>query len=380
MKLDVVFGTRPEAIKLCPFVIKSKQMGHQVRVIFTAQHREMVEPILKLFKVKPDIDLNIMKPGQSLNDISLGVMAGLIQAWKVDKPDYVVVQGDTTTCMSAGLAAFQEGLQVLHVEAGLRTNDLKSPWPEEFNRRVTALCAAVHAAPTKEAAENVLKEGHPGSRVCVTGNTGIDALMMAVSSLRQSAELRKPIEEKFKFLGSKPLILATLHRRESFGQPMEQVFRALKEIALENSVDVLLPLHLNPRVRQSARKIFDLPEMLDLKQPQQSSGVWFCEPVGYDEMVFLIEKSRFLISDSGGLQEEAPTLGRPILVTRESTERPEAVQAGGALLVGTDIERIKGSAKMLLSDSVEFHHMSQPRFPYGDGKAVERIFDFLAKL
>jgi UDP-N-acetylglucosamine 2-epimerase len=377
MKFDVVFGTRPEAIKLCPFVIKAKLAGHSVRVIFTAQHREMAEPILQLFQVSPDVDLNIMKPGQTLNEICLGVITGILPLWKQEKPDYVVVQGDTTTCMAAGLAAFQEGLRVLHVEAGLRTHNLKTPWPEEFNRRVTALCAAVHAAPTEEAAQNILKEGYPKNQVCVTGNTGIDALMMVTDKLKFDSSLRKPLEEKFSFLSERPLVLATLHRRESFGEPLEEVFHALKEIAASQAVDIVLPLHLNPKVRQSARKIFELPVNLNLRLPQKHGGVWFCEPIGFDEMVFLMQKSRFLISDSGGLQEEAPTLGRPILVTRESTERPEAVSSGGAMLVGTDRKKILEWAGKLLSSSPEFQIMAKPRFPYGDGRSVEKIIAFL---
>lgn len=384
MKFDVVFGTRPEAIKLCPFVLQARQEGHQVRVVFTGQHREMVEPILDLFNIQPEVRLDVMTPGQTLNDVFLRVSQGLTLLWR-DKdavPDYVVVQGDTTTCMAGGLVAFHERIPVLHVEAGLRTGDLSSPWPEEFNRRVVGLTAAIHAAPTAEAAENLYREAVSRERVCVVGNTGIDALMRVRTILQDSAgSVAQQLKRKFSFLESSvPLILATLHRRESFGQPLEEVFGALKTLSVNDNVQILVPLHMNPQVRKSASQVFGLDlNQIEKGEFKRFGKIIFSNPVDYAEMVYLMMKSYFIISDSGGLQEEAPSLGKPLLVARETTERPEAIASGCARLVGTDSHKILEAAQSLLVDQNFYSRMAQARFPYGAGDSCQKILRFVCE-
>jgi len=370
-KILTVFGTRPEAIKLAPVLLELQKYPEVESVIcVTAQHREMLDQVLNLFGLKPNIDLNLMRPNQSLGDVTAKVVHEMERVLELEHPDVVIIQGDTTTVMATAIAAFYKKIAVAHVEAGLRSGDLFSPYPEEMNRRVVSMVASYHFAPTKRAVDNLMKEGISEDRIYLTGNTVIDALKLIVT--------RPAPEEVKRILGlvgcdgtcsSKKLILVTAHRRENFGDRFENICRALRSI-VENNPDVVLvyPVHLNPNVRQPVEKILKGAERILL-----------IEPVSYDVLAHLMQKSYMILTDSGGIQEEAPALGKPVLVMREETERPEGIEAGTARLVGTDEKNIIGEAERLLYDKKLYDSMAKAVNPYGDGHAAKRIVDVLRR-
>ena len=370
MKVMLVFGTRPEAIKLAPLVksLQAYAPALETVVCVTAQHREMLDQVLQLFNIFPEHDLNIMKPGQDLFDITCGILSGLKPILQAERPDLVLVHGDTTTTLAASLASYYAGIPVGHVEAGLRTGNKHAPFPEEINRQLTGTIADVHFAPTDAARVNLLREGVRQECIHVTGNTVIDALLSVVERLQYDESLRTELERRFAFLdASKRLILVTGHRRESFGEGFEQICQALVDIAAsEPSVEVLYPVHLNPNVREPVTKILAARHL---------TNVHLIDPVDYLPFVYLMHRSFLIITDSGGVQEEAPSLGKPVLVMRDITERPEAVAAGTVMLVGTARDRIVKQTLHLLHDSLAYATMSQAYNPYGDGKAAGRIVE-----
>lgn len=380
----VVFGTRPEAIKLAPFVLQAKKDSRfRTHVCSTGQHREMLKPLLNFFEITPDHDLDLMKPGQSLVDISIGVMKGLNGILNRQPIDAVVVQGDTTSCFIGSLVAFYHKVPVVHVEAGLRSGDIYSPYPEEFNRRATGLVAALHFAPTEPAKENLLKEHYNGDDIFVTGNTGIDALFTVKRKLSENPLLQDEYDKKFSFLDKKKkLVLVTVHRRESFGAPMEEVMKGLVALSKRDDVELLIPLHMNPQVRASAEKIFgNNAKWIDKGQTVQpgQSKIWLCEPVDYVPFIYLMDRSHLIITDSGGVQEEAPSLGKPILVAREKTERPEAIAAGTSKLIPLEEQAFLKTAMEVLDTPTIYTKMSEAKNPFGDGKACERILNIMAE-
>jgi UDP-N-acetylglucosamine 2-epimerase (non-hydrolysing) len=342
-------------------------------VCVTAQHREMLDQALTLFEIVPDHDLNIMKPGQDLFDITGHILNGLKPVLVQEKPDLVLVHGDTTTTLAASLAAYYSGILVGHVEAGLRTGNKLAPYPEEMNRRLTGAIADVHYAPTGVAQANLLREGVAATAIHVTGNTVIDALLAVVHKLRNDAQAQKNLQERFAFLDpTRRLILVTGHRRENFGQGFQNICQALADIASEHGdVEILYPVHLNPNVRQPVSEILAARKLYN---------VHLIEPVDYLPFVYLMDRAHLIITDSGGVQEEAPSLGKPVLVMRETTERPEAVDAGTVRLVGTSREKIVGEARRLLTDEAEYAKMSRAHNPYGDGKAVQRIVESILSI
>ncbi|MFZ3125777.1 MAG: UDP-N-acetylglucosamine 2-epimerase (non-hydrolyzing) [Acidovorax sp.] len=368
MKVMVIFGTRPEAIKMAPLVkgLQARAGDIETVVCVTAQHREMLDQVLNLFDIEPEHDLNIMKPGQDLFDITRGILNGLKPVLLQEMPDLVLVHGDTTTTLAASLAAYYSRVPVGHVEAGLRTGNKLAPYPEEMNRRITGSIADIHYAPTVAAKANLLREGVPPDSIHVTGNTVIDALLAVVQKLHHDADVQKALNERFAFLSpNRRLILVTGHRRESFGDGFQSICHALADIAAEHSdVDILYPVHLNPNVRQP---------VTDILAARKLDNVHLIDPVDYLPFVYLMDRSDLIITDSGGVQEEAPSLGKPVLVMREITERPEAIDAGTVRLVGTSREKIVGETRRLLTDEVEYAKMSRAHNPYGDGKAVQRI-------
>jgi UDP-N-acetylglucosamine 2-epimerase (non-hydrolysing) len=355
-----VFGTRPEAIKMAPVVreLSGRQSGLDCRVAVTAQHREMLDQVLEVFSITPDYDLDIMEEGQSLGDITVRALRGLTEVYETLKPDLVLVHGDTTTTLVGALAAFYQKIPVGHVEAGLRTYRKYAPFPEEMNRRLTAPLCDLHFAPTARAAENLLREGIAEASIFVTGNTVIDALL---STVQPDFEFKDPALVRLDF--SRRLILLTTHRRENWGGPMRRIFRALRRVILEHpEVEVVFPVHKNPAVRRlAAEELADCPRL------------HMCEPLDYASFVNLMAKAYLVLTDSGGLQEEAPSLGKPVLVLRETTERPEALAAGTAVLVGTREENIVKELKRLLTDQVAYQRMATAVNPYGDGRAAVRI-------
>lgn len=364
-KVLTVFGTRPEAIKMAPLV-KALEANPSIesKVCVTAQHREMLDQVLGLFEITPDHDLNIMKPGQGLHEITSNILLGMKSVLEQEKPDVVLVHGDTTTTLATSLAAFYAQVDIGHVEAGLRTGNLYSPWPEEGNRKLTGALTKFHFAPTKASAENLGKEGVPEEQVLITGNTVIDALQWVVKRIEASSSLEQELANQFPMLSSdRKLILVTGHRRESFGGGFERICKALRQIAVENpSVDVLYPVHLNPNVQEPVNRLLkDLP------------NIHLIEPQDYLPFVYLMKRSYLILTDSGGIQEEAPSLGKPVLVMRETTERPEAVEAGTVKLVGTNVEKIVAEVSKLITDKTHYQSMSLAHNPYGDGKACERI-------
>jgi UDP-N-acetylglucosamine 2-epimerase (non-hydrolysing) len=377
-KILLVFGTRPEAIKMAPLVKTfEKENVIEGKVCVTAQHREMLDQVLELFEIKPDYDLNIMKPGQNLYDITSNVLLGMKKVLEDFKPDIVLVHGDTTTTFAASLAAFYQKIKVGHVEAGLRSHNLYSPFPEEANRQLTGVLANYHFAPTENAKNNLLKEDKNLKNIIVTGNSVIDALFLVLSKIEKNKKLKEKIEKdiKFKFnkrfsmLNSK-FILVTGHRRENFGEGFLNICEALKIIAINNpNFDIIYPVHLNPNVQKPVRKILS-----------NIKNIHLIEPLQYESFIYLMNKSYFIITDSGGIQEEALSLGKPVLVMRNTTERPEALQMGTVKLVGTDKEKIVKEAQKLIDDKTEYEKMSKAHNPYGDGKASERIVDFLKKV
>ncbi|AFY02253.1 capsular polysaccharide synthesis enzyme Cap5G [Bdellovibrio bacteriovorus str. Tiberius] len=342
----------------------------------------MLRPLLNFFQIEPDFDLDLMRPGQSLADISTSVMKGLHDYLSNNKVDGILVQGDTTTCFIAGLVAFYHRIPIIHVEAGLRSGDINSPFPEEFNRKATGLLAKFHFAPTETSRENLLKEHYPSDDIYVTGNTGIDTLFEVRKRLQKSDIYNQELNERFAFLDPlKKLILVTVHRRESFGTPMEEVMKGLVALSERQDVEILIPLHMNPQVRASARKIFgDRARWIDKGLPVNpgESKIWLCEPIDYVPFVYLMEKAHKIITDSGGVQEEAPSLGKPILVAREKTERPEAIAAGTSMLIPLQEKAFFNTATQVLDTPEIFERMSQAKNPFGDGKASERILEVLA--
>ena len=375
IKILSVFGTRPEAIKMAP-VIKALEK-HPDRfesvVCVTAQHRQMLDQVLELFAIRPDYDLNIMKHGQDLFDITCNVLQGLKPVLEKERPDMVLVHGDTTTTMAASIASFYCRTRVGHVEAGLRTHDKFAPFPEEINRRVAGAVADLHFAPTDASRQNLLREGVAADAIFVTGNTVVDALLAISERINSDPAVAGRFGREFSFLDpAKRLILVTGHRRENFGTGFEQICHALADIALAYpDVEVLYPVHLNPNVQEPVRRILGR-EGLD--------NVHLIEPVDYLPFVYLMNRSYLIITDSGGVQEEAPSLGKPVLVMRETTERPEAVVAGTVKLVGTDRERIVAEAALLLNDGHAYRAMSLAHNPYGDGQAAGRIIKVLQGL
>mgnify|MGYP006146169833 CR=1 FL=1 len=368
-KILTVFGTRPEAIKMAPLVhALAADNRFDSKVCVTAQHREMLDQVLDLFEIEPDFDLNIMKPGQTLNDVTTSILVGLKPVLESFKPDVVLVHGDTATTFSAALAAYYQQIKVGHVEAGLRTGNIYSPWPEEANRKLTSAITNYHFAPTAGSKENLLKEGVAESDITVTGNTVIDALFWVRKKLQKDKSLTVSLAAKFHFLDlDKKLILVTGHRRESFGVGFERICKALRKIATMNpQAQILYPVHLNPNVQAPANRLLD-----------GLSNVFLIEPQSYLPFFYLMDRAWIMLTDSGGIQEEAPSLGKPVLVMRDTTERPEAVDAGTVKLVGTDESLIVSQTNSLLTDTAAYEQMSKAHNPYGDGLACGRILDFL---
>ncbi|EKK4015689.1 UDP-N-acetylglucosamine 2-epimerase (non-hydrolyzing) [Cronobacter sakazakii] len=369
MRVLTVFGTRPEAIKMAPLVhALAQDPAFDTRVCVTAQHRQMLDQVLHLFSIVPDYDLNIMKPGQGLTEITCRILEGLKPILTEFRPDVVLVHGDTTTTIATSLAAFYQRIPVGHVEAGLRTGDLYSPWPEEANRTLTGHLAMYHFAPTERSRQNLLRENIPDARIFVTGNTVIDALIAVRDRVLADEPLRLRLETQYPFLdGDKKMILVTGHRRESFGEGFEQICRALADIAAQNrDVQIVYPVHLNPNVTEPVNRILGHIDNIVLIEPQE-----------YLPFVWLMNHAWLILTDSGGIQEEAPSLGKPVLVMRETTERPEAVEAGTVRLVGTDTQRIVAEVTRLLHDEAAYQAMSHAHNPYGDGQACERILHAL---
>lgn len=371
MKVLLVFGTRPEAIKMAPlFHALKADSAFDVKVCVTAQHREMLDQVLQLFAIVPDYDLDIMSPGQGLTEISCRILEGLKPILEEYQPDTVLVHGDTTTTLATSLAAFYQRIPVGHVEAGLRTGDIYSPWPEEANRTLTGHIATYHFAPTEQSRQNLLKENLPDSHIFVTGNTVIDSLLLISDKVLNDKAQRASLEKQYPFLANgKKTILVTGHRRESFGQGFEHICSALAEIASANEdVQIVYPVHLNPHVREPVKRILGHIDNVILIEPQE-----------YLPFVWLMNHAWLILTDSGGIQEEAPSLGKPVLVMRDTTERPEAVKAGTVQLVGTDQQRIVAEVNRLLHDADAYQKMSRAHNPYGDGHACERILEALKK-
>ena len=364
MKILFVFGTRPEAIKLSPVIRCLRAVpGMQVLTCVTAQHRSMLDEAMELFGIAADYDLDVMRPGQSLPQLTARIVQGLEGVFEAAAPSLAVVQGDTTTTSCGALAAFYAGVPVAHVEAGLRTHTLREPFPEEMNRVLTTRLTDIHFAPTDRAAEHLRQEGVPGERILLTGNTGIDALFHIREQLRSGAIQAEPLAG---LDASKRLVLVTAHRRESFGPPLEAICEAIRQITSLPDTQVVFPVHPNPRVRSvTDRMLAGVP------------GVLLTEPLGYARFVSLLDRACLVLTDSGGIQEEAPSLGKPVLVLRDVTERPEAVEAGTVRLVGPHTERIVLAAAELLGSPEEYSRMSRAHNPYGDGRASERIARYL---
>ena len=375
MKIVTIFGTRPEAIKLAPVVkaLESHRDQFHSLVCVTAQHREMLDQVLRIFDIQPDHDLNIMKPRQDLFGITSEILLKLRELLREIKPDLILVQGDTTTTFAASLAAFYRKIRVGHVEAGLRTSDRYRPFPEEINRHLTSVVADYHFAPTEKAKLNLLKEGIPNDCIYVTGNTVIDTLLWILKK-QSLPENQKRMEDYFPekvgiSMDDRRLILVTAHRRESFGKGFEDICQALREIALRNpGVQIIYPVHLNPNVQEPVYRIIGKMDRIHL-----------IEPLEYEPFVYLMNRSYLILTDSGGIQEEAPSLGKPVLVMREVTERPEAIEAGTAKLVGTQMENIVRETQKLLDQPEAYRKMANIKNPYGDGKSAERIVQILSQ-
>jgi UDP-N-acetylglucosamine 2-epimerase (non-hydrolysing) len=366
----IIFGTRPEAIKMAPLVKEFQKHtdDFETKVCVTAQHREMLDQVLGFFEIIPDFDLNLMKPGQNLYDLTATIIASLKPILEEFKPDYVYVHGDTTTTMAASIASFYSGAKVCHVEAGLRTHNKWSPFPEEVNRQVTGRICDYHFAPTKTSKENLLKENVKDNTILITGNTVIDALLQSVDKVnKKPSTLIRDIDAQ---IGDKELILVTGHRRENHGAGFERICNALKRIAKDNTDRLIIyPVHLNPKVQEPVNRIL-----------KGISNVMLIDPLAYQDFIWLMNRSTLIITDSGGVQEEAPSLGKPVLVLRDTTERPEAVDAGTVVLVGTNEDLIVEEALDLLLNTKRFNEMSKLHNPYGDGKACEKIVKFIKQL
>ena len=377
----LVFGTRPEAIKMCPLVKEFQKYPNNFRTIVcvTGQHREMLDQVLQIFDVTPDYDLNIMKQGQDLYDVTSRVLLGMRDVLKKEQPDVVFVHGDTTTSTAAAIAAFYQQFPVAHVEAGLRTHNIYSPWPEEMNRQITSRIAAYNYAPTPLSRQNLLQENVCADTITVTGNTVIDALYMVVDKIKNDQQLGKQLAQNIRIAGydvnrlnnEKKMVLITGHRRENFGEGFINMCTAIKDLTQKYpDVDFIYPMHLNPNVRKPIHEVFgeDLSSL---------GNMFFIEPLEYLNFVYLMEKCNIVLTDSGGIQEEAPGLGKPVLVMRDTTERPEAVDAGTVKLVGTDYQKIVDNVSLLLNNIEYYNTMSKAVNPYGDGKACERIVNQL---
>lgn len=372
IKVLTVFGTRPEAIKMAPLVKELEKNSDSIisKVCVTAQHRQMLDQVLNLFDIKPDYDLDIMKQRQNLYDVTSNVLQGLKPVLEMERPDIVLVHGDTTTTLAASLAAYYNQSRVGHIEAGLRTGNKFSPFPEEINRKIAGAVSDLHFAPTEAACFNLLREGVPADAIHITGNTVVDALLSIVDRLSSEPLIRREMEERFSFLDlSKKLILVTGHRRESFGNGFENICKAFTGIVEQHpDVEILYPVHLNPNVQEPVNRILG---------GNRYSNIHLIDPVDYLPFVYLMNRSYLIITDSGGVQEEAPSLGKPVLVMRETTERPEAVDAGTVILVGTNKGKIVLETTRLLTDERAYQTMAMAHNPYGDGKSSERIVKIL---
>ncbi|EFN2805229.1 UDP-N-acetylglucosamine 2-epimerase (non-hydrolyzing) [Campylobacter coli] len=373
-KILVVFGTRPEAIKMAPLVkIMEKRNDIIFKVCVTGQHRQMLDQILDVFDIKLDYDLDIMRENQDLYDITLKILHGMKNVLNDFKPDVVLVHGDTTTASVVALSAFYQKITIAHVEAGLRTYNLYNPWPEEANRQIVGVLSSIHFAPTIKSAENLIKEGKDENNIFVTGNTVIDALFYMVEKIKNDiafkTKILSSIENEYKISDNRKFILVTGHRRENFGEGFLQICEALKSIAINNpNIDIVYPVHLNPNVQKPVKSILS-----------DITNIYLINPLKYEEFVYLMSNCYFIITDSGGVQEEAPSLGKPVLVMRETTERPEAVEAGTVKLVGTCKSSIIKVAQELIDDEDKYKKMSKASNPYGDGKACEKITEILIK-
>lgn len=381
-KVMIVFGTRPEAIKMAPLVRKLQEKTNEIQAIVcvTGQHREMLDQVLHIFDIKPDYDLNIMKQGQDLYDITTRVLMGMREVLREVCPDVVLVHGDTTTSTATALAAFYQQIPVGHVEAGLRTYNVYSPWPEEMNRQITGRIATYHLAPTLQSERNLLLEGVRKEAIVVTGNTVIDALYLVIKKTQEDEDLEAELKANLKvsgydisrLSGKRKLVLITGHRRENFGDGFLSICKAIRILVEKyQNIDFVYPMHLNPNVRKPINEIFS---------EQHFTNLFFIEPLEYLSFVYLMEKSTIVLTDSGGIQEEAPGLGKPVLVMRDTTERPEALEAGTVKLVGTDGKKIVSEVSMLLDDEAYYMKMSNAINPYGDGMASNRIYDFLSQV
>lgn len=375
-KILLVFGTRPEAIKMAPLVkaFQEQNQEFQTKVCVTAQHREMLDQVLDIFGIVPDFDLNIMKPNQDLYDITSNILQGIKDVFKTYRPDIIFVHGDTTTTFAVSLAAFYEKIAVGHVEAGLRTGNIYSPWPEEANRKLTSQLTTYHFAPTQQSQENLLKENIAPEKIIVTGNTVIDALLLMRDRLESDVPFREQVQKSIKEKGFDPeaaeFILVTGHRRENFGQGFIDICTALKAIALNRPhINIVYPVHLNPNVLNPVSELLG-----NLK------NIYLIDPLQYEAFIYLMGFSKLIITDSGGVQEEAPSLGKPVLVMRDTTERPEAVVAGTVKLVGTNVKRIVNETVELLDNKQAYESMAKAHNPYGDGKACTRIINFMKEL
>lgn len=382
-KIMLVFGTRPEAIKMAPLVKEFQKYPDKFKTIVcvTGQHREMLDQVLRIFEIVPDYDLNIMKQGQDLYDVTSRVLLGMRDVLKEVQPDIVLVHGDTTTSTAAALAAFYQQIPVGHVEAGLRTHNIYSPWPEEMNRQLTGRIATYHFAPTPLSRQNLVAENVKPEQIAVTGNTVIDALYMVVDKIKSNKELDKELEEILlrsgydvnRLSSGKKLVLITGHRRENFGDGFISMCKAIQTLTQKYpDVDFVYPMHLNPNVRKPIHEVFG-------KDLSHLGNMFFIEPLEYLSFVYLMEKSTIVLTDSGGIQEEAPGLGKPVLVMRDTTERPEALEAGTVKLVGTDFDKIVNEVSALLENRECYERMSRAVNPYGDGKACKRIVEILYK-
>ena len=374
-KIMLVFGTRPEAIKMCPLVKEFQKYPEEFEtlVCVTGQHREMLDQVLQIFGVKPDFDLNIMKQGQDLYDVTSRVLVGMRDVLDEAKPDVVLVHGDTTTSMAAAMAAFYRQIPVGHVEAGLRTHNIYSPWPEEMNRQITGRIATYDFAPTPLSRQNLLDEGVDLEKITVTGNTVIDALHWVVENVMEKGYVPQDPSVAALPRGNRRLVLITGHRRENFGEGFINICTAIRDLALKYpDVDFVYPMHLNPNVRKAVGEVFG-NEISRQARNDKGENLFFIEPLDYLDFVYLMSLSYLVLTDSGGIQEEAPGLGKPVLVMRDTTERPEALEAGTVRLVGTDYGRIMAEVSALMDDPAHYQAMSQAVNPYGDGKACSRI-------
>lgn len=374
-KILLIFGTRPEAIKMAPLVKAFKKESNvEVKICVTAQHRQMLDQVLEIFDIKPDYDLNLMKKEQDLYDLTAKMLLDLKEVLNSFQPDIVFVHGDTTTAMTASLAAFYSKIKIAHVEAGLRTGNIYSPYPEEVNRNLISILANYHFAPTMAAKENLLKENKSENTIIVTGNTVIDSLFIILNKIKNSVELKNKVLEKiysqYSWKENKRIILITVHRRESFGEKLKNICLAFKILAENNpEIDFVFPVHLNPNVQQPVKEILS-----------NIANIYLIKPLEYVEFVYMMSKAYFIITDSGGIQEEAPSLSKPVLVLRDTTERPEAVKFGTVKIVGTDKKIIIKTAQELLDNEYEYNKMINVDNPYGDGFAAQRIIDFINTL